>query len=156
MEKNVKNLIIKYIAQSLDNFIQDDIMVMINSDSDEHMSPIVFSLANLWEKGQSIEVDRKEWLVFESKLTKVLKDLNQDCLCEFIRLLITDELYDLSIWINISDKISPYVALAYVTLYDMDLINPMVKKINEVFDKPEEYLEELTKKYNIEKSLEKE
>lgn len=156
MEQNVKNLIIKYIAQSLDNFIQDDIMVMINSDSDEHLSPIVFSLANLWEKGQSVEVERKKWLIFEHKLTKILKDLNQDCLCEFVRLLLTDELYDLSIWINIADKISPYIALAYITLHNEDIVYPMVEKMDRIFDNSDEYILELKENYNIENLLDEE
>lgn len=154
MDAKVKNLIIKYIAQSIDNFIQDDIITMIISDSDKNTSPIVFSLANIWEKGQYIEIDKKEWLIFENKLTKIIKELNQDCLCEFIRLLVTDELYNLSIWTNIADKISPYIVLAYITLYDNDIIYPMVEKINRIFDNPDIYILEIKEKYNIENLIE--
>lgn len=155
MENKTQNIIIKYIAQSIDNILQDDIIVMINTNSDEHLSPIVFSLSNIWEKGQYIETEKENWLTVERKLTKILKELQHDYLNELIRLLTSDELYDLSIWVNISDKISPYIALAYISLHDNSIIHPMVEKIDRIFDNVEEYLSEIKEKYNISKILEK-
>lgn len=145
-----QNMIIEYISQSMGDFISDDIMVTINSDSDDQMSPIIYSLVNVWQEGQVLNYNIREWYIVENKITKVIKIISQDYLCEFIRLLVSEELYNLCVWTDISEKVSPYITLAYLTLSDMNIIQPLVEKLDRILDEPEKYRQELRNKYNIE------
>jgi hypothetical protein len=145
-----QNMIIEYISQSMGDFISDDIMVTINSDSDDQMSPIIYSLINVWQEGQVLNYNIREWYIVENKITKVIKIISQDYLCEFIRLLVSEELYNLCVWTDISEKVSPYITLAYLTLSDMNIIQPLVEKLDRILDEPEKYRQELRNKYNIE------
>lgn len=121
-----KNIYYKYIYNLLDNSIDIDILSIFKQQATIEHTPVLYSIINVWHHGREIILEDSVLYEYENKLSLLYKNINNDMLLEFFRLVLISELDDLSIYIDVSEKLSMYAIFIYFLFYDDDVINPLV------------------------------
>ena len=139
MPEQWKNICYKYAYNLLDNSIDIDILDIIKEQTTIEKTPILYSIINVWHVGREIVLNEDVLYKYENILSKVYKNLNNTMLLEFFRLILITELDDLSIYIDISERLSIYILFVYFLFYEEEILKPLTSKL-ELFTNQKYYM----------------
>ena len=126
------NFSIKYIATELENDFEPDVMQMMSVDGCVTKTPVIATIAKLWNEGQWVDITNKRWYAHQNNVAAVFNKLGNIRIFEVLRLLIHTELCSINIYMNISEKLSRYAMFAYVAMYELDITQPMRAQLEEI------------------------
>ncbi len=139
-------ILLKFINNILMDSIDLDILSILKDLTSEATSPVLYSIMNIWRISQTVVLREEVMYEYENKLMRVYKDTYSDdilLLTEFFRILILNELDDLCIYMDLSEKLSQITLFIFACFYTKDEIKPLYNIINTYIETNQQLINEI-------------
>ncbi len=130
---NRTDILYKFVSNLLDTVIDIDVLQMLKEQSSAETTPLIYSIMNIWQQGEQTILSDNIIYEYENKLMKVFKQTYtiETEMLEFFRIVIINELDDLSLYMDLSEKLSFIILFIYACFYNNILIKPFILFIND-------------------------
>lgn len=146
--KDRNKILLKFINNTLHNSIDPDILSILRDQTTESTSPVLYSIMNVWRISQMVILREEVMYAYENKLMSIFKDTYSDdlvLLAEFFRIIILNELDDLCIYMDLSEKLAQITLFIFACFYDKEEIKPLHNIINTYVEANYELIKEINK-----------
>lgn len=134
---NKQDIILAFINNLFTFKIDIDVLSMIADYVNEETTPTLYSAINVWRMSRSTIISEDIMYDYENKLTQIYKAIAVDdllLLLEFFRLLIMNELEDLCVYVDVSEKLSYIVLFIFICFYNQNIIHSLNKIVDAYVD----------------------
>lgn len=129
-----KDVLFKFVYNTLEAIVDNRVLSFIDSQCSKNNTPILYSIVSVWHEGQKVLISEDSLYKMEPFLIDVYKKCASqerfDLLLEFFRYVIIEELNDLSLYMDISEKLSVMAIFLYIWFYDENIIQPLLDTVH--------------------------
>lgn len=144
--KDRNKILLKFINNTLHNSIDPDILSILRDQTTESTSPALYSIMNVWRISQMVILREEVMYAYENKLMSIFKDTYSNdlvLLTEFFRIIILNELDDLCIYMDLSEKLAQITLFIFACFYDREEIKPLRQIINTYIESNYDLIKEI-------------